>query len=226
MSSITAWAESDRPREKMLLKGTAALSDSELLAILIGSGTVGESAVALAQRMLENANHSLHDLGRKTIKEFQHFKGIGEAKSITIAAALEIGRRRQMSDMRQRPRVTCSRDGYNVIAPMLTDLYHEEFWVLLLNQNNEVLDRRLISSGGMAATIVDMRVFFRAAIEGKAVGVIAVHNHPSGSLKPSQADISLTQKLVQAGKIVEIPVLDHLIVSEKGYFSFADEGLL
>ena len=226
MSSITAWAEADRPREKMLLKGVAALSDSELLAILIGSGSVGESAVALSQRILSDFDHSLHDLGRKSLKELQRYKGIGEAKAITIAAALEIGRRRQISDLRKRPRVTCSRDAYQVIAPMLADLYHEEFWVLMLNQANEVMDKSMVSSGGLTATIVDIRVFFRIALEGKAAGVIAVHNHPSGNLKPSQADITLTQKLVQGGKTIELPVLDHLIISEKGYYSFADEGLL
>ena len=226
MSSITAWAEADRPREKMLLKGVAALSDSELLAILIGSGSVGESAVALSQRILSDFDHSLHDLGRKSLKELQRYKGIGEAKAITIAAALEIGRRRQISDLRKRPRVTCSRDAYQVIAPMLADLYHEEFWVLMLNQANEVMDKSMVSSGGLTATIVDIRVFFRIALEGKAAGVIAVHNHPSGNLKPSQADITLTQKLVQGGKTIELPVLDHLIISEKGYYSFADEGVL
>ena len=226
MASITAWAEEDRPREKMLLKGIASLSDTELIAILIGSGTVGESAVALAQNMLERSDHSLHLLGRRSLKELQTIKGIGPAKAVTIAAALEIGRRRQMSDIRERPRITCSRDAFNVIAPLVTDLYHEEFWMLLLNQANEVTDRKKISSGGMTATVVDTRQFFREAIEGRAVGVIAVHNHPSGNLKPSQADVQLTQKLVQAGKIVEIPLLDHLIVSERGFFSFADEGMI
>lgn len=226
MASISAWAEEDRPREKMLLKGIASLSDTELIAILIGSGTVGESAVALAQNMLERSDHSLHTLGRRSLKELQTIKGIGPAKAVTIAAALEIGRRRQMSDIRERPRITCSRDAFNVIAPLVTDLYHEEFWMLLLNQANEVIDRKKISSGGMTATVVDTRQFFREALDGKAVGVIAVHNHPSGNLKPSQADIQLTQKLVQAGKVVEIPLLDHLIVSERGFYSFADEGMI
>ena len=226
MSSITTWAEEDRPREKMLLKGVSTLSDAELLAILIGSGSRGESAVALSQRIIATAGNSLHALGRKSLSELQQFRGIGEAKAITIAAALEIGRRRQISDLRERPRVTCSRDAFNAIAPAISDLYHEEFWVLLLNQANEIMERRMVSSGGMTATVVDPRIFFRLAIEGRAAGVIAVHNHPSGNLKPSQADLSLTQKLVQAGKMLDLPVLDHLIVSEKGYFSFADEGKL
>jgi DNA repair protein RadC len=226
MASITAWAEEDRPREKMLLKGIASLSNAELLAILIGSGTVGESAVTLAQNILQASDHSLHVLARQSLKELQHIKGIGPAKAITIAAALEIGRRRQLSDLRDRPRITCSRDAFNVIAPLITDLYHEEFWVLLLNQANEVIDRKKVSSGGMTATVVDSRQFFRMAIEGKAVAVIAVHNHPSGNLKPSQADIQLTQKLVLAGKTIEVPLLDHLIVSERGFYSFADEGMI
>jgi DNA repair protein RadC len=226
MASITAWAEEDRPREKMLLKGIASLSDAELLAILIGSGTVGESAVTLAQNILQASDHSLHVLARQSLKELQHIKGIGPAKAITIAAALEIGRRRQLTDLRDRPRITCSRDAFNVIAPLITDLYHEEFWVLLLNQANEVIDRKKVSSGGMTATVVDSRQFFRMAIEGKAVAVIAVHNHPSGNLKPSQADIQLTQKLVLAGKTIEVPLLDHLIVSERGFYSFADEGMI
>lgn len=226
MASITAWAEEDRPREKMLLKGISALSDTELLAILIGSGTVGESAVALAQNVLQGSDQSLQVLGRQSLKDLQRVKGIGPAKAITIAAALEIGRRRQMSDLRDRPRITCSRDAFNVIAPLITDLYHEEFWVLLLNQANEVIERKKVSSGGMTATVVDSRQFFRMAIEGKAVAVIAVHNHPSGNLKPSQADIQLTQKLVLAGKTIEVPLLDHLIVSERGFYSFADEGMI
>jgi DNA repair protein RadC len=210
----------------MLLKGIASLSNAELLAILIGSGTVGESAVTLAQNILQASDHSLHVLARQSLKELQHIKGIGPAKAITIAAALEIGRRRQLTDLRDRPRITCSRDAFNVIAPLITDLYHEEFWVLLLNQANEVIDRKKVSSGGMTATVVDSRQFFRMAIEGKAVAVIAVHNHPSGNLKPSQADIQLTQKLVLAGKTIEVPLLDHLIVSERGFYSFADEGMI
>jgi DNA repair protein RadC len=226
MASITAWAEEDRPREKMLLKGISSLSDAELIAILIGSGIVGESAVSLAQDLLSKADNSLQVLGRQSLQTLQKVKGIGPAKAITIAAALEIGRRRQLSDLKDRPRITSSRDAFQVIAPLISDLYHEEFWVLLLNQANEVIARHKISSGGMTATVVDSRQFFRMAIEGKAVAVIAVHNHPSGNLKPSQADIQLTQKLVQAGKTVEIPVLDHLIISERGFFSFADEGMI
>ncbi len=222
--AITAWAEADRPREKMQLKGKQALSDAELLAILIGSGTVGESAVALAQRILGSVDQNLHELGKRSLHELQRFKGVGEAKAITIAAALELGRRRQMSDLRERPRVGSSRDAFQAIAPLLTDLHHEEFWLLLLNRANEVFARERLSSGGMGGTVVDVKLVLKAALDARATAIIAVHNHPSGNLQPSQADIDLTKKLQQAGALLEIPLLDHLIVSERGYYSFADEG--
>lgn len=224
--AITSWAEEDRPREKMLLKGKHSLSDAELLAILIGSGTVGESAVALAQRILAGSDNNLHELGKRSLRELEKFKGIGEAKAITIAAALELGRRRQLSDLRERPRITCSRDAFNAIAPLLTDLHHEEFWLLLLNKANEVFARERLSTGGMAGTVVDLKIVFKTAIESRAAAVIAIHNHPSGSLKPSQADIDLTKRIRQAGALLDLPLLDHLIVSERGFFSFADEGML
>lgn len=226
MSSITFWAEADRPREKMLLKGITALSDAELLAILIGSGTVGESAVDLAQRILASVENSLHDLGRRSVRDLQHFKGIGEAKAVTIAAALEIGRRRQLADLRKRHRITCSRDAFDAIAPQLTDLYHEEFWLLLLNRANDVVARERMSTGGSAGTVVEIKMVLKTALDARAAGMIAIHNHPSGSLKPSRADIDLTQKLFDAGKLLDVPLLDHLIVSEQGYYSFADEGML
>ncbi|MFN4253481.1 MAG: RadC family protein [Saprospiraceae bacterium] len=224
--AITSWAEEDRPREKMLLKGKHSLSDAELLAILIGSGTVGESAVALAQRILAGSDNNLHELGKRSLRELEKFKGIGEAKAITIAAALELGRRRQLSDLRERPRITCSRDAFNAIAPLLTDLHHEEFWLLLLNKANEVFARERLSTGGMAGTVVDLKMVFKTAIESRAAAAIAIHNHPSGSLKPSQADIDLTKRIRQAGALLDLPLLDHLIVSERGFFSFADEGML
>lgn len=222
--AITAWAEEDRPREKMHLKGKQALSDAELLAILIGSGTVGESAVALAQRILASVDQNLHELGKRSLRELQRFKGVGQAKAITIAAALELGRRRQMSDLRERPRVGSSRDAFNAVAPLLTDLHHEEFWLLLLNRANEVFARERLSSGGMGGTVVDVKMVLKSALDARASALIAVHNHPSGNLQPSQADIDLTKKLQQAGAVLEIPLLDHLIVSERGYYSFADEG--
>lgn len=226
MPPISTWSEEDRPREKMLLKGVNALSDAELLAILIGSGSRSQNAVELCRHVLCDAHQSLHELGRKSVAELKYYRGIGEAKAITIVAALELGRRRQMSDLRQRPKVSSSRDAFNAIAPLIADLNHEQFWVLLLNQAGEIMERRMVSSGGMTSTIVDPRHFFRIALEGKATSVIAAHNHPSGRLEASAADISLTQKLVQAGKLLDLPLLDHLIVSEKGYFSFADEGKL
>jgi DNA repair protein RadC len=224
--AITAWAEEDRPREKMLHKGKHALSDAELIAILLGSGRPGESAVALAQKILADVGNNLHELGRCTLGDLQKHKGIGEAKAIAIAAALEIGRRRQLSDLRERPRITCSRDAFQAVAPLLTDLNHEEFWVLHLNKANEVRSRECFSTGGMAGTVVDIKMLFKRVIDAQAAAFIALHNHPSGSLQPSQSDIDLTRKIKKAGEFMDLPLLDHLIVSEKGYFSFADEGML
>lgn len=225
--AITAWAEADRPREKLLNKGKQALSDAELIAILLGSGSRDESAVALAQRILNSVGNNLNDLGRSSLAELQKFKGIGEAKAISIAAALELGRRRQLSDIRERPKITCSSDAFQAIAPILMDLPHEEFWILILNRSNIVIGREKISSGGVAGTVVDAKnVFLKAIQKERATGIILCHNHPSGNLQPSQADISLTKKLKNGGQLVDITVHDHLIVSEKGYYSFADEGIM
>jgi len=224
--AITAWAEEDRPREKMMLKGCHALSDAELIAILIGSGTVGESAVALAQRILAQADGNLHELGKRSMKDLQRFKGVGEAKAITIVAALELGRRRQLSDLRERPRINNSRDAFNAIAPLLTDLHHEEFWLLMLNRKNEVFARERLSTGGTSGTVVDIKLVFKAALEARAAAFVAIHNHPSGSLDPSSEDVTLTKRLQQAGQMMDLPLLDHLIVSERGYYSFADHGLV
>ncbi len=224
--AITAWAEEDRPREKMLLKGRQALTDAELLAVLLGSGSVGESAVALAQRILGSVDSNLHELGKRSFSELQRFRGIGEAKAITIAAALELGRRRQLSDLRERPRITASRDAFNAIAPLLNDLHHEEFWLLMLNKANEVFARECLSKGGMAGTVVDVKMVYKTALDARAAGIIAVHNHPSGNLQPSQADLDLTKRLRKAGEVLDLTLLDHLIVSERGFYSFADEGLL
>jgi len=224
--SINAWAEEDRPREKMLLKGHQSLSDAELIAILLGSGSIGVSAVSLAQEILASVENNLHELGKRSIKELQRFKGVGEAKAIGIAAALELGRRRQISDLRDRPRVGTSRDAFNVIAPLLTDLHHEEFWLLLLNKACEVFARKKLSTGGTAGTVADVKLAFKIALDAQASALIAVHNHPSGNLKPSDADVDLTKKMKEAGKILDLPLLDHLIVSERGYYSFADEGII
>jgi DNA repair protein RadC len=224
--AITAWAEEDRPREKLLLKGKNALSDAELLAILLGSGSTGDSAVSLAQKILRGSDQNLQELGKRTIAELTRFRGIGEAKAIVITAALELGRRRQLSDLRERPKIGCSRDAFNVVAPLIADLAHEEFWLLLLNKANEVSARERLSTGGMAGTVVDIKLFFKTALDARAAAVIALHNHPSGNLQPSQADIDLTKRLKKAGEMLDLPLLDHLIVSERGYYSFADEGLL
>lgn len=224
--SIKAWAEEDRPREKLRSKGKQSLSDAELLAILLGSGSRSESAVGLAKRILSGVDNSLNDLGKCSLAELMKYKGIGEAKAITIAAALELGRRRQLSQVRDRPQIRSSRDAFRAIAPLLVDLPHEEFWILLLNRANRVIGRDQISLGGVTGTVVDAKVLFRKAIDGLACSIILCHNHPSGNLQPSQADIDLTKKLTQAGATLDILVLDHLIITEKGYYSFADEGHL
>ncbi len=224
--SIKSWAEEDRPREKLLHKGKSALSDAELLAILIGSGSAQDSAVSLAQKVLQSAANNLNELGRRSIPELQTFKGIGQAKAVTIAAAMELGRRRQLSRIVDKPQVSRSRDAFDAIAPILVDLQHEEFWILNLNRANRVMSRSRISMGGMAGTVVDAKIVFRKALHAEASAIILCHNHPSGNLNPSQADLDLTRKLVRAGQSIDIPVLDHLIVSERGYYSFADEGKL
>ena len=224
--SIKEWAEEDKPREKMLLKGRKALSDSELIAILIGSGTGGVSAVELAQQILRQYENDLNTLGRVSIKDFMKFKGIGEAKAITIAAALELGRRRQSAPVRERPQITCSQDAYDVIRGELVDLSHEVFKVLLLNRNNRVTKVETISIGGVSGTVVDPKVIFKKALDEQSSGIILSHNHPSGSLDPSDQDIALTERLAAAGRVLGIKVLDHLIISERGYYSFKDEDLI
>ena len=223
---IKSWAEEDRPREKLVRKGKGSLSDTELLAILLGSGSREESAVGLAQRILHSVDNNLNELGKCSIAELRKFKGVGEAKAITIVAAMEVGRRRQLSRIREKPQVTCSRDAFNAIAPLLIDLPHEEFWILLLNRANRILGREQISQGGVAGTVVDAKVMYGRAIEGRACSIVLCHNHPSGNLNPSQADIDLTRKLKKAGETLDIIVVDHLIVGEGGYYSFADEGLI
>ncbi len=222
--SIKAWAEADRPREKLALKGRKALSDAELLSILLGSGSRKESALGLARRILDSLDGDLSKLGRCSPGELRRFRGIGEAKAIGIVAALELGRRRQLTPAGERPQVRSSQDAYHVVAPLLADLPHEEFWILLLNRANRVIGREQISSGGVSGTVVDAKVLFRKAILGLASSVILCHNHPSGNLRPSQADIDLTAKLLEAGKTLDVVVLDHLILGGDLYFSFADEG--
>lgn len=224
--TIKAWAEEDRPREKLRLKGKHSLSDAELLAILLGSGSREETAVGLAKRLLGDMDNNLIELGKVSLAELMTYKGIGEAKAIAIAAAMELGRRRQLSQVRERPQVRSSRDAFQGIAPLLVDLPHEEFWILLLNRANRIIGRERISLGGITGTVVDAKVLFRKAIEGMACSIILCHNHPSGNLQPSQADVELTRKLHQAGKALDVIVLDHLVVADTGYYSFADEGLI
>lgn len=223
---ILSWAEEDRPREKLLMKGKGALTDAELIAILIGSGTVELSAVDVSKIILQAANNNLNTLAKLSIKDLMRVKGIGEAKAITIVAALELGRRRKEAEPQQRARIGCSNDAYVQIRPYLLDLQHEEFWLLLLNRANEVIRPIQISQGGVAGTVADPKIIFKTALEHLASSIILVHNHPSGNTRPSDADKHLTQKLKELGKLLEMPILDHLIFTETSYFSFADEGLI
>lgn len=225
--TIKAWAEEDRPREKLIQQGRRALSDAELIAILIGSGSRNETAVELSKRILHSLDNDLDKLSRLSVAELSKFKGIGEAKAISIIAALEIGRRRkQETENKDVTQISGSRDIYNLLSRYFDDLNHEEFWIILLNRGNKVLSKHLISKGGQAGTIADPKIIFQTALEKHAASVILAHNHPSGSLKPSQADITLTQKLISAGNMLDIAVLDHLIFINSSYYSFADEGLM
>lgn len=223
---ITSWAEDDRPREKLLEKGKSSLSEAELLAILIGSGSRGESAVDLCKRILGDNGNNLVELGRLSIQDLMKYKGIGEAKAISIIAALELGRRRRELEALEKNKISSSNDVFELFHGDLSDLNTEEFWILLLNRANKVMKKVKISSGGISGTVADTRVIFKNAIEHLSSSIILVHNHPSGNNKPSQTDITLTKKLVEAGKIMDISVLDHIIVAENNYFSFADDGLI
>ncbi len=224
--SIKNWSIDDKPREKLLLKGRSALSDAELVAILIGSGSKNESAVSLSQRILASVNHDFNALSRLTIEQLMLFKGIGEAKAVAIAAALEIGRRRRETGLQKVAKITSSNDVFQVIRPHLSDLEHEEFWCIYLNNANKVLHKAQMSKGGITGTVVDVRLLLKQALELRAVALILAHNHPSQNLQPSAADNELTQKIKSATAAVDIRLLDHLIVTQKEYFSFADAGLL
>ena len=224
--SIKQWNEDDRPREKLVAKGKSALSNAELLAILIGSGSRNESAVGLSQRMLASAKNNLNELGKASVKSLMDFKGIGEAKAVSIVAAMELGRRYRSEVTIKKQKITSSQAVFDLLQPILGDLYHEEFWIVYLNNSNGILKREQLSKGGITGTVVDVRLAFKLAIQLGAVAIILAHNHPSGTLKPSQADINLTQKLKLAGESLDIKVLDHLIITENAYFSFADENLL
>lgn len=225
-NGILSWAEEDRPREKLLLKGKAALSDAELIAILIGSGTASLSAVDVAKLILKSVNHDLNALAKLSVKDLQKNKGIGEAKAISIVSALELGRRRKETEPAKKEKITCADDVYQMMRPHLLDLPHEEFWIVLLNRANTVIKKHSISQGGVSGTVADPKLIFKVALENLASSVILVHNHPSGNLKPSEADMKLTRKLTESGKMLDLPVLDHIIFTDTSFFSFADEGLL
>lgn len=225
-SGIKSWAEDDRPREKLLLKGTQALSDAELIAILIGSGNRNESAVDLAKKILTSAKNNLNELGRMTVHELQNFKGIGEAKAVSIAAATELGRRRKIAEALERPKITSSRDVFEIFGAALADLPHEEFWAVYLNTANKIIGRSKISSGGVSQTTIDIKMLMKPAIEKLASALVVCHNHPSGNRQASQSDIQLTQQIKEAGNVLNIQLLDHIIVAGTSYFSFSDEGLM
>lgn len=222
---INQWAEDDRPREKFLLKGKSALSDSELLAILIGSGSRNESAVQLCQRILASTNNNLSQLGKLSIQQLTQFKGIGEAKAIAIAAALELGRRRRSEDAVEWNKITSSKAVFELMQPIIGDLPHEEFWVLYLNNSNKVVYKSQLSKGGITGTIVDIRLVFKTVFEHNATSIILTHNHPSGKLLASEQDVQVTKKIKQAAQLLDVNLLDHIIITEKGFYSFNDEGI-
>mgnify|MGYP005844351247 FL=1 len=224
--SIKSWSEDDRPREKLLNKGKSALSDAELLAILIGSGNRKESAVDLCKRILGDKDNQLKQLSKMSFEELKKYNGIGEAKAISIIAALELGKRHGNAELPIFPKITSSRDAYQVLKSVIGDLAHEEFWALLLDNSNKVINKHQVSKGGITSTIVDMRLIFKKALSCGAVAIILAHNHPSGTLKPSGLDIKLTERIKKAAELIDFKLLDHIIVTEKSYFSFADEQLL
>jgi len=224
--NIKSWSPEDRPREKLLLKGTAALSHAELIAILIGSGTTTLSAVEVAKKILQAVENNLHELAKLSVNDLMKVKGIGEAKAVTIVAALELGRRRKDIDSQEKPRITGSKDAFELLKGDLMDLPHEEFWVILLNRANRMMKKKKVSEGGVSGTVADPKIIFKFALEELASGVIVVHNHPSGNLAASQSDIDLTKKLKEAGKFLEVQLLDHLIIAGQKYYSFADEGII
>ncbi len=223
---IKSWAEEDRPREKLVIKGKSVLSDAELIAILIGSGSRSESAVDLSKRILYSIDNNLNKLGKLSVTDLQKFNGIGEAKAVSIITALELGRRRRLEEALVVPKITSSSAVFEIMQPLIGELQYEEFWIIFLNNSNKVLFKEQSSKGGLTGTLVDVRLVFKKAIDLFATAIILCHNHPSGKLQPSNADKSITQKLKQAGETLDIKVLDHLIITENEYFSFADESLM
>ena len=224
--SIKKWAEDDRPREKLLQKGKLSLSDSELIAILIGSGSRNDSAVDLAKKILSSTGNNLSALGKLSINQLCKFRGIGPAKAVAISAALELGRRRRLEEALVQKKISSSSSVFDIMQPVIGELGHEEFWILYLNNSNKIIEQFQISKGGITGTLVDVRITLKKALELSAVSLILVHNHPSGNLKASEADKQLTRKLKTAAESLDIKILDHIIVTEKSYLSFADEGML
>lgn len=224
--SIKNWADDDKPREKLRHKGSFVLSDAELIAILIGSGNREESAVELSKRILASVGHNLSEMGKLSVNQLMKFKGIGEAKAVTIAAALEVGRRRRMQDTGKITKISGSRDAFELLYPIMGELQHEEFWIVYLNNSNKVIHKSQLSKGGITGTLVDVRLVLKEALELGAVGIILAHNHPSGTLKPSASDKHITEKLKNASEALDIKVLDHLILTRHDYLSFADQGML
>ncbi|NVK53672.1 MAG: DNA repair protein RadC [Flavobacteriaceae bacterium] len=224
--SIKSWALEDRPREKLMLHGKSVLTDVELMAILIGSGTKEESAVELSKRIFNSVNNNINQLAGLSLEQLMHFKGIGEARAISIVTALELGKRRHFEKKEERPIIKSSLDAYNILQPILGELQHEEFWVLFLNNSNKIIAKQQLSKGGITSTMVDVRLLFKRALEFASIGIIVAHNHPSEKLKPSNADKQLTQKIKEAGAILDIKLLDHIIITQKDYFSFVDSQLL
>ena len=223
---IRSWSEDDRPREKLILKGKAALSDAELIAILIGSGSRNETAVGLSKRMLAKFNNNLNAFGKLSMEQLLQFKGIGEAKAVTIIAAMELGRRRRAEEVVELEKISSSQSVFQIMQPIIGELPHEEFWIIYLNNSNKVILKTQLSKGGITGTLVDVRLVFKTALESGATGVILCHNHPSGTLTASDADKQITRKLKSAGENLDIKILDHVIVTETSWFSFADSGIL
>lgn len=224
--SIKSWATGDQPREKLIQKGRLALSDAELIAILISTGNANESALDLSKKILSSTGNNLNAFGKLSLKQLMDFKGIGEAKAVSIIAAMELGRRRRSEEALEKVKITSSNSVFELLQPILGELLHEEFWILYLNNANKIIEQFQISKGGITGTLVDVRITLRKALEVGAVSLILAHNHPSGNLNPSEADKQLTKKLKTASESLDIKILDHIIVTEKSYFSFADEGLL
>ncbi|HEX8574680.1 MAG TPA: DNA repair protein RadC [Flavobacterium sp.] len=223
---ISSWSEDDKPREKLIHKGKDALSDAELIAILIGSGSRNESAVELSKRILATTGNNLNALGKLSLKQLIEFKGIGEAKAVSILSALELGRRRRSEETIELKKITSSRSIFEIMQPILGELPHEEFWIIYLNNSNKVITKSQLSKGGITGTMVDVRLVFKTALESGATAIILSHNHPSGALLPSESDKQITNKLKNAGQSLDIKVLDHLIVTATSYYSFLDEGIL